>query len=144
MRAALAALISSNLVGAGKPLQAVYAYNVGDFQGQSPVTTVTSGGTRRYEGDYGVEFENEFYLVINNYVLYADPGTGWGEDDAEERLDLIEQSLANLFKTNRSHPSGTWEWLEYDGRSQVIEAIIGGEMYLVEMIPVKVTENDNN
>lgn len=143
MRAALALLFSDNLTGEGQPIQAVYDYKVGDFQGQSPVTTVTSGGTRRIEGDYGDEFDNEFYLVISNFVLYADPGTGWGEDDAEDRLDLIEKSQADVLKSNRSHPSGTWEWLEYDGRSQVVEAFVGGDMYLVEIIPVKVNKNDN-
>lgn len=144
MRAALAALFSTNLTGDGQPIQAVYAYKVGDFQGQSPVTTVTSGGTRRMEGDYGSEYENEFFLLISNYVLYADPGTGWGEDDAEDRLDLIEKSQADVLASNRSHASGTWEWIEYDGRSQVIEAFVGGDMYLVEIIPVKVIENDND
>lgn len=142
IRDALATLLTTALVGDGKPAQAVYNYKVGDFEGQSPVVTVTSGGTLRFEGDYGENLDGEFYLVITSYVLYADPGTDWGEDDAEDRLDLLEKSIADVLVDNYSHASGTWERIAIDGRTQVVEGEIGGELYLVEIIPVKVAKDD--
>lgn len=142
-RDALATLFSDNLTGAGQPIQAVYNHEPGDFQGQSPVTTVTGGGVMREEGDYGDEWQNTFYLVVTNFVLYADPSAGWTEADAEDALDDVEQAQANLLRSNRSHPGGAWQWLAYDGRSQIVKVRqIGGETYLAEIIPLKVIKDD--
>ena len=46
-RDALAALLETALVGSGLPAQAVYNYQIGDFQGQSPVVVVSSGPSER-------------------------------------------------------------------------------------------------
>jgi hypothetical protein len=139
-REALAALLSAGLTGTGKPVQAVYAYKIGDFKGQSPVTCVTSGGSARKRDGMESVFYNRFRLIIQNYVLYADPSAGWTEQNAEDRLDLIEKSIAEVLLANPS--TANWIWLEYDGQSQVLEAVIGGEMYLLEIIPVIVEVSD--
>lgn len=142
VRDALATLLTSALTGAGKPGQAVYGYKVGDFQGQSPVTLVMSAGSQRSELTYSTEFDNMFYLVIENWVLYADTAGSWTEANAEDRLDLLEKSIADVFAANYSHSSGTWDRISFDGRSQIIEVVQAGKAYLVEIIPVRVEKDD--
>jgi hypothetical protein len=142
-RDALAALLQSALVGSGKPAQAVYGYKVSDFQGQSPVVMVMSGGSGREELTYDVDWDNIFFLVIKVFVLYADPAAGWTEAMAEDRLDLIEKTIADTLSANYSHSGGAWERIGYDGRSQVIEVVSeAGDPYVVEIIPIRAEKDD--
>lgn len=131
-RANLAALLQSATVGSGLPVQAVYAYQVGDFQGQSPVVVVTSGPMERIRDTMGECYRSRFNLLVYVFVLYADPGTGWGEDDAEDALDAIEALIAETLLTNAR--TANWTRIEYSGASEVDAVVIGGVEYRREMI----------
>jgi hypothetical protein len=141
-RDSLTTLLTSALVGTGKPAQAVYGYKVGDFQGQSPVVLVTSAGSERAEATYS-QWRNTFSLSIMVFVLYADPATGWGEDDAEDRLDLLEKTIADTLRANYSYAGG-WDRIIVDGASQVLEVDLAGDQYLLEIIPVKAGLDDSD
>lgn len=142
VRDALATLFSDNLTGDGQPTQVVYNYEPSTFNGRSPVTTVTGAGVRREDHDYGEEWNNIFYLEVSNYTLYADAASSYTEADAEDALDDVEQAQANLLKSNRSHPSGTWQWIIQEGRSRIVKIQVGGDTYLREIFEFRVEIED--
>lgn len=90
-----AALNTANLV------QATYGYPIGDFAAQSPVVTVISAGSdRRAEITGGTDAETVLAFAVDVFVLYADKATGWTEAHCEDRLDDIEQVVANWVQAN--------------------------------------------
>ena len=129
-RDALAALLQTALVGTGKPVQQLYNYRPADFGGQSPVVTVSSAGSRRARlSAQGSQVT--MYFQVDVFVLYNDRAS-WTEDLAEDRLDLIEATLAEVLDTyQRSAP---WEALDYADRSQRIDVVVGGVEYARESL----------
>lgn len=140
-RDALATLLSAALVGAGKPAQAFYGYKVGDFAGQSPVVVLSSAGTEPEQRAVSSRQKNLFYFIIYTFTLYAEEGTDWGEDDAEDRVDLLEKTTRETLADNRSNDD--WAFIGYDGRSTVDSVIIAGEEYQRESIPLFMECYDN-
>ena len=140
VRDAVATLLEDGLTGTGNPVQAVYNHQVGDFAGQSPVVVVSSAGSGRpamtFSGNRAT-----FWLNVHVFVLYSDEGD-WGEDDAEDRLDLIEADIAGIVDTNRG-PTDDWQKLGYGermsgaGRSQTGAVVVGGLEYRTELIPLQ-------
>ncbi|HSN78207.1 MAG TPA: hypothetical protein VL334_24310 [Anaerolineae bacterium] len=134
-RDALAALIDTAMVGTGKPVEAVYHYLVSDLAGQSPVVCVTSAGSLRVPlTRFGSRAE--FLLRVDVFVLYNDQG-GWTEADAEDRLDLIEATLATLVDANQQ--TAPWQALSYaepSSRTQAV-TVLGGESYAWEAITLR-------
>jgi hypothetical protein len=141
-RKALAQLLASALVGSGKPAQASYAYMPGDFGGQSPVLTVWGGGSLRKQVMLSTTTRQvTFYLTVSTWVLYADRDAGWTEADAEDRMDLLEKSIADVIA---DHPkTSDWDLLtlgdrEAGTRSEINRILVGGKLYMHEEIPVEV------
>lgn len=138
VRDALTSLLTTALVGTGKPCQAVYGYQVADFQGLTPVVAVSSAGSAHphmtHQGNRAT-----LYFNIYIFVLYSDANTGWTEADAEDRLDLIEKTIAETLEANRRY-DGYWQGIDFADRSQVdsVPAGIGGDEYRREIIPVVV------
>lgn len=133
-RDALAALLQTVLVGSGLPAQAVYNYQVGDLAGQSPVVVVSSGGSERQR----LSFQGSratFRLNVYVFVVYTDGGD-WNEDDAEDRLDLIEKTIAETLDV--SQRTASWESVNYAGETTCDSVEIGGVEYRRETIPVTV------
>ena len=135
-RKALAALLEAALVGSGKPAQAVYAYQVGDFAGASPVVVVSSGGSLREQGSFGPCWDDTFSLAIYSFVLYANPDDGWTESDAEDALDDIEATIADVILENMT--SDVWSNLSYEDRTETDGVEIGGHEYRRETVRVTV------
>ncbi len=131
-RKALAQLLETALVGTSKPVQAVYAYQVGDFRGQSPVVVVTSGPMERLRDTMGACYRSRFNLMIYVFVLYAEPGLSWGEDDAEDALDAIEAAIADTLLSNTR--TANWDRLDYSEATAVDAVVIGGVEYRRELI----------
>jgi len=140
VRDALAGLLTTALVGTAKPAQAVYGYQIGDFAGMTPVVTVSGEGIERRQNAVSTREVVTIWLNVHVFVLYSDQGS-WGEDDAEDRIDLIEQTIAETICNNRT---GTyWANLQYAGRTQMGSLEIGGAEYRWEVIPVTATYFDN-
>ena len=128
----LAALLDAALVGSGKPAQAVYAYQVGDFQGATPVVAVTSGPMRRRLDSMGGCWRKGFELQVYVFVAYADRA-GWTEDMAEDAIDAIEDAIAAVVLDNLR--TDAWVSLAYaDGGTQLDAVVIGGVEYRRELI----------
>jgi len=140
-RDALVALLTTSLVGTSKPAQAIYGYLVGDFGGLSPVIVVSSAGSDREQRAVTSRQKNIFYFVVYTFTLYAEKGTSWKEDDCEDRVDLLEKTIAETIAANRSNSD--WAFLELDGRSVVDSVMIGGEEFRRESMPVAMTVYDN-
>jgi hypothetical protein len=133
IRDAFTTLLNTALVGTGLPVKAVYGYKVGDFEGQSPVVVVASAGTGRGAAAFD-KTGSDVYLDIWIFVLYSDEGD-WGEDDAADRLDLIEKEIADVVIDNNS--TANWINVDYENRSVVDDVSVGGQAYQRERIPLR-------
>lgn len=140
VRDALVTLLTADLVGSGKPCQAIYGYQVGDFQGQSPVVIVSSSGSEREQRTASVRQRTRFYLNIFTFVLYSDEDS-WGEDDAEDRIDLIEKTIADTIANNRT--GDNWAELHLSERTRLDSVQIGGNEYRREVMEVVALVFDN-
>lgn len=128
VRKALAALLA-----AGVPeLQQVYDYRVGDFEGQSPVATVSSSGSERERLTFAGS-KARMYFQVDVFSLYSDGGS-WGEDDAEDAIDDIEAGIADVVDANQA--TEHWRALGLEGRSQRVDVMIGGNEYVRESMVI--------
>lgn len=147
-REALADLLETALVGAGKPVQEVLDYKKGDLGGKSPVVVVTSSDnpSRRYDYAMGSQkWRNVFTFDVLVFVADADDdetGSGWDEADVEDKLDDIEQAIAEVIATNQANAN--WTYITYgdQGTATVPVSDLGGNPYVVEIIPISVEVYD--
>jgi hypothetical protein len=137
LREALATLLATALVGTGLPVNAVYAYQVADFKGKSPVVFVTSAGAWRRNPEHSARSTSIAYLDVNVLVLYSDGTASWTEQHSEERLDLIEKKVGEVVANNSENPAQPWMFLDFAGRSEVTSVVIGGKDYSWEIIPLQ-------
>lgn len=135
LRRALAALLATQLVGAGKPVQQLYAYQVEDFGGQSPVAVLTSAGTQRarmtFQGSQTI-----FFFNLHVFALYTNAAAGWDEEDTEDALDDIEALVAAFVDANQN--TADWDVVDYAERTEAAPVVIGGAEYKHEIIPLSV------
>ncbi len=132
-RTGLAGLLQAALVGTGKPAQAVYGYQVGDFSGQAPVVVVASGPMERLRDTMGACYRSRFALLVYVFVPYADPASGWTEENAEDAIDAIEAAIADVILANTRY-SGYWDKIEYAEPTQLDGVAIGGVEYRRELM----------
>jgi len=133
VRDALTTLLDTALTGVGNPAQAVYGYQIGDFQGQSPVVVVSSAGSERLKFQLSGQ-RSLLYFNVYVFVLYSDQDT-WGEDDAEDRMDLIEKEIADVLRDNRN--TSNWTDIQLEGRSTLDAIAIGGTEYRREVMEIR-------
>lgn len=145
LRAALAGLLRS-LTGTSGLVQAVYDHLAGDFDEQSPVIVVGSGGTERRPFTQRGQ-RSGYRLDVWVFVLYAaldedgqplldaQGAPAWTEADAQTALDQIEQQIGQLLSTNQR--GAGWQAVDYAGQTQVDVVSIGGAAYLREWIPLR-------
>lgn len=117
-------------------VEAVYNYQTGDFEGQSPVVVVTSAGSQRTRLTMrGGQARFKFYIYV--FVLYSDQ-VGWTEADAEDRLDAIEKLIYETIEANQT--TETWGAIDYEEEGSDCDSVaIGGVDYRREIIPIAVT-----
>lgn len=130
-REALATLLKNSVPAA----QAVYAYKIGDIQGQSPVLSVMGAGTMRTPVTFAGN-RPTYYYEIHVFVLDAISAQNWSEQDVENTLDQVELEVGRAIETNRVAPN-VWQALDYAERSLIRDVEIGGVPYVEEIIPVK-------
>jgi len=131
VREHLGSLLSSALVGTGKPAQAVYDYLKSSFDGQSPVVVIGSSGFNAQEQDFTNWFATYDYEVL---VFVAREDTQLADD----YLDQTTQKLYETLQTNRVL-SGYWDDLVWADPSQIVPAVVGGKPYWMETVLVRVT-----
>lgn len=133
IRQALATLLTAELVGAGKPVQALYRYKASDFNGQSPVVVVTSAPTNRAKQAQTTRVASFVDMDIYTFVSYAE--AGWTEEQSEDNLDDLEKEISDVLMDNESTDS--WAYIAFKGDSELDFIIIGGKEYRVEIIHVR-------
>jgi hypothetical protein len=153
VRAEFAQLLTDNLVGAGKLVQAVYGYTAKDFGGASPVLVVGSAGTEDVQfGGSGSGSYPNFLIDLWSFVLYADVKENgelttvddvplaeggvpvWSEQDSEQALDLIEAGVRQFI--NALH-GVTWDKIEYAGATAADIVSVGDASYRRELFTLR-------
>ena len=117
---------------------AFYPYKVGDFQQQFPVIVVASEGSERERPQRGGDvWDTNLFFTVWVFVAYAIEGVAWTEQNAEDTLDLIDATMADVVMDNRSTAQNAtvpWDALHYEGRSDARQDVeIGGIEYRREM-----------
>lgn len=134
LRTALAKVLTNEVTHA----QAIFGYQKSRIKGQTPVICVTSAGSRREP----ITMKGNSLtatLDIHVFVLYSD-GASWTEEQAEDRLDDIEQQIAHVVDQYRT--STAWSCLSYAERSNARSPVVlEGTTYLHEVIPVEIQEH---
>lgn len=136
VRTQFASLLSTALVGSGLPAQAVYSYKVGDFGGMSAVVIVASGPIERTIRGLGNCWNAKITLDVYAFVLYADNGNGWTEEDAADAIDAIEAIIADVV-INNQNVNGFWGNAKYKEPTLPDVVAIGGVPYQRELIRVE-------
>lgn len=123
-RDALAGLIEDNVT----TLQAVYAREVPDFGGLSPVAMVRSEGTRPGPALALNQFQREHALLVSLYWKW--------QSTTEDDLDDLSEDVYDLLEAN-SGPTDDWGSLTIDEQFSAMDyPVIDGVMYRVEQIRV--------
>lgn len=135
-------LLSTALVGTGKPCQAGYNYKKADFQGQSPVFVLSSSGRHMTLATTATRAKSDIYLDLFLFALWAETGTAYQEDDAEDTLDAAEKAAIDVLIDNICLPA-YWHDIEMVDRSYTAIENVGGDTYKVEMIPLRLKVLDN-
>jgi hypothetical protein len=134
VRDAFYALLDTELQGPPKLAEVVCNYQLANFQGRSPIVMIYGGGAFRPRATV-VGGKSEFRLWIALYVSHHSEGS-YTELDAEDRLDALEQAVAEVVHAN--FQTELWNALRYE-LSSVIEAVnVSGIVYLREMVPLLV------
>jgi hypothetical protein len=135
IRDEIATFLTTDLVGTGKPAQAVYNYEKKDFSGQSPVVLVTSAGDDFARHSQTERVKGSIYFDVLIFVLYSDEVSGWTEADCEDALNLTKkEALESIF----DHQFTAARSIFIDGRSRIIPANVGGASYRLERVGLKV------
>lgn len=136
----LATLLDAAMVGTPAVAQAVYNYKVRKLNAQSPVVTVDSSGSGRVRDKTAGGWDTNAKLTVTVFVLWSKDGSSWTEANCEDRLDLIEKTIADVLLDHKSTSQDAtvpWDTIEFDGDSAQDTYIEGGLLYWVETIPVK-------
>ena len=133
VRAALAALLETKLVGSGLPVKTVVDTKQKVLKGKTPLVAVLSGGTNPKRVTF-MGAVPTFMLSVQVWVLQE--GTGWTLEQSLDALDDIEALIREVYSDNAS--TTNWSMIEYDGNSVVEEVTTDGGIYYVETIPTKI------
>lgn len=138
VRKAVAAMLQAEMTGEGNPAQAVYPYQASDFQDQSPVIVVMSGGSRRRPHPGGADaYANGFVFEVDIFTADADAAAGWTDAMVEDRIDLLEKRLAEVVATHRTY--SLWKFLDFeDEDSKITPVTMGGKGYKMEQFFLRV------
>lgn len=147
IRDALTTGLTAVLVGSGKPCDAFYGFNPGDYGGRLCVGFIESGATNRTKaGDAGegiATFDTDWTTeaFFNVYILAAyswpnEAGTlVWDEEDAQERLDLAEKIIADYLADNFGNVTGA-DFVTYAAQTEMGGLEVGTN-YKWERHPIK-------
>lgn len=136
VRDALAGLLTTALVGTGKPCKEVVGYKPSTIT-KAPLVAVLSAGAKRGYDSVG-HMAAIFYFAIVSFVPDADAASSWTENNVEDRLDAIEKAIAGVVEANRS--TANWTDLDYSDEQSVVEDVtISGAPYTTEVQMLAVT-----
>jgi len=128
--------LATGLASGVSTAEAVWDYQRSDLGGQSPVIRVLAqSSTRPQLAQRGIR--SEFGFVIQVWVLWKSQGGEWTEAEAEDQLDQLEWEIISWMVGNQN--TDNWTALQYAQPTAIDTITIGGDIYLVEDIPVRVS-----
>jgi hypothetical protein len=136
--------LSADIVGDGRPVKAVYGYQIGTLEGESPVVLVLSGPIKRKIAGMGAKrYDNTITLEIQSLVYDGDTNQDLSEQEREDKLDEIEAAIATWCV---NHQIGTnYRALRYTPNEPTeVQKIpyLDGNPYLLEVIKIEVEAPD--
>lgn len=137
-RAALAAFLVTALTP--DPVVNVYAYpaSLKELNGIYPIVRLTSLSSERARKYLGNSFSAEFIIGLEIFVRQSDPDASFTEQNAEDKLDDIEQLIRDAFASPANVHAGGFDIAAYDRGSEVISIEMDdGIIYRREVIPVR-------
>lgn len=139
IRERMAALLTSGVPSA----QAIFDHQPGTFEGQSPVITVSSGGSDRSRMTFRGG-QSTFTIDLYLFVRVAEAGNAaYTQAQAEDLLDDCEHAIATVVESNQVDDTGPdathWQAVAYAGRSNTVFVVVDGKEYKREHIPLIIT-----
>jgi hypothetical protein len=136
---ALKAALDSYMLGSSNPVQAMWGYDIADFEGQSPVVILRYGQVDRTPKFIGMAKAHVwFYYNADVYVVVGDKASpAWTNQLVETRHALIEKKFAD-FCADQKRSVGVWDLVEYASPAGAIgPAIVGGFKYRKRVVALK-------
>ncbi len=137
MRDELSDLLNTYLV-AGGVIDKEFGYKTDDFGKPVSVVVVTSAGTQREMNVGDNTWNTWFKFDVWSFTLASLEADGWTRAHAEDKRDLIEKTIADVYMDFYS--TDLWLKLEFDGQTECGEdtlAELDGLHYLIERIPTR-------
>lgn len=141
-RQAIGAKMNADLVGENLPAAAFAFYHKSDFDGASPVITLSTAGADEPPLTPVGSIQTYFYEVSS---LVMRPNAtevlaGYSEEDVEDALDDVYDAIRQWISQNRKDKeNGEWKHVAIEGRSSIIPIVDpGGRGYFMENIPIRV------
>jgi len=134
----LASLLDTSLVDTLAIATEVTNHKISDLEGRTPLVAVLSYGTLRQPVTFRGTMPT-FRVLVQSWVLAEDAGD-YDEADAEDTLDLIEVSIADVIDANMCDP-GYWQSIQQAEPSKVEDVSVGGHAYYLESIIFEIKPN---
>lgn len=134
IRQHIATLLQTALTGSGNPAQQVYNHFRSAFD-ESPVVCVVSAQIDQSALAFATD--EAFYGYEILVFVDRDPDANYTEEDAENKLDEIAQSLFSWIETN-ARLASYWQHLRRNGNSQITPGTVGGRPVWMEVHPIAV------
>jgi hypothetical protein len=112
--------------------QAVYGYvpKATTIDGQWPFLVLTSAGT--LQGMAGESYNPTEYTFSAVSFVLMDDNADWNEDDAEDKLDELDQKFRQIIRDNPTAGTFADALMFADNQSRTDYAIVGGVAYRTE------------
>lgn len=143
VRDEIATGLETALTGEDKPVLAVYNHQPGKLDGASPVILVLSGPIqRRIQGIGTQRYYNTVDIEIHALVYDGKENQPLTEDAREDKLDKVEQLIADWFATHQVGEN--YRNVEYTPKPTEKRRVtyLDGNPYQLEVIPVRLNSED--
>lgn len=144
VRTELADLLNTELTITNTIAAEVFDHLPVTFNKKSPVVTVWSGGSDPSQFGVGTEqYRTMVRVEIGVWVADEEPeNVNWTRLDVENKLDEIYQHIQKVIAENRAEPNAYWEYIDFDGPSNIVRATVSGKPYWLEAIPLQARVHD--
>jgi hypothetical protein len=143
VRDEITAGLSAAVAGSGKPASAVYGYQKGKLDGESPVVLVLNGPIKRDFAGMGTgRYDNSLSLELQVLVYDGDKNQPLTEQQREDKIDECEAAIAAWCASNQK---GTYyRALTYTPEPTEVRQItyLDGNPYLLEVIKLSMEAPD--
>lgn len=130
----LAQLLTTKLVGPGKPVQEVFDHDPDDIDKKSPVLIIESIPSNRRNPEKSKRNASLLYLNVHILVIYASKTESWTARNSRKALNLIEKGVCEVVADNNE--TDVWMNLDFNGQGSYEDIKMSGQQYRYEVIPL--------